>query len=1155
MNSLISPVKMRKVLTVMLLECVILVSILCTVVTICLPAAFFITPAHATTVKKLTSEELADEASVIVKGTVASVTSQWEKEQKVIYTYVHVFVDEYIKGVGSREVTVRQLGGIVDDIGLYIEGAPKFEQGEKVLLYLRPSIRRYDNTYFEVVGLSQGKVPLETSHGVAFGAKNGYVLLVPFAPLLFLSAIRLIKLRRKKVFRHLLCIVAVGIVFLSLLPTQVFAFRLFRTGPTIDPIQPNLFTGGQAVDPTALPPFTHWDHRRFAVGFEIPYTLIDGTADVPGLNEFAAIDAAFQAWEDVNPAIISFTRTFYTGPAPPPLPFRMDGWNVLSWTGDAGDDIQIVAPGANAPPPPNDIVVSAGPDGWIETVVNGDDVYDDVNNVIRAGPDGVCDTTINNFPVGNFSAYTGVYYDRDTGVIFESDIWFNDAETWSIAGPGGTIDVQTMAMHEIGHFIGLAHPIDANDIQVAPVGGAVPPGGVVVAPGLDGTLATNPQGDDIIVGVNAVDGGNGIADTRANNAAYMNPAPNSIMNALYDDTAAANNALSVDDMNGANFLYTPDLGDAPDPYPAKTHSNIQTGTLNDVPIYAPRVGAEHKFGWGVAPPLAPPAPFEFEWLGSLMDNAPDECEAKQVDNDLFDDGVIIWGDLVPGGWLMTTVTISTSGQPGRYVAANPNQWMYLNAWVDWNRDGDWADAGEKIIGAGAPVLGVDAFVSPATPIYGTRIPEWVEPCDTWLRFRLDYAEDVGANRQPWSDPNLNEERGQAAFGEVEDYELPGPCVYLEPKPGRLIDPKNPVCTYWHELHPNFSRYYHLSSWDDTNHDDMLNYCDYIDLTDNETGKVEWYHVERVTVTIKVTLKCHLNYTMYLEYNGTQDEFLTISDPRSTMWHEIYPEYSNQYHLTSWSDTDGSGNLTVSDQIDFEELPGHCWHMDEMATDLIVTPIYRDIAVTNVTPSRPVVHQGSSVNIDVTVENQGDYPESFNVTAYANTTEIETKTITLTSGSSTTTTFTWNTTGFAAGDYAISACAWPVPGEIDIADNTFVNGWVSVAGCFIATAAYGTPMAPQIQVLRDFRDQYLLTNPVGEALVELYYKVSPPMAEFITEHPSLKPLVRAGLMPAVVMSTIAVNTTPAEKIAISGLLALVSVAIWSKKRRGRAPEYS
>jgi len=111
-------------------------------------------------------------------------------------------------------------------------------------------------------------------------------------------------------------------------------------------------------------------------------------------------------------------------------------------------------------------------------------------------------------------------------------------------------------------------------------------------------------------------------------------------------------------------------------------------------------------------------------------------------------------------------------------------------------------------------------------------------------------------------------------------------------------------------------------------------------------------------------------------------------------------------------------------------------------------------------------------------------------------------------------------------------------------------------CFIATAAYDTPMAEEIAILRGFRDEYLLTNPVGQALVDLYYRVSPPIAEFLTEHPSLKPIVRAGLVPAVAMSTIAVNTSPVEKMAIVGSLILVSVAlvVWAARRRGRGPQY-
>jgi hypothetical protein len=76
-------------------------------------------------------------------------------------------------------------------------------------------------------------------------------------------------------------------------------------------------------------------------------------------------------------------------------------------------------------------------------------------------------------------------------------------------------------------------------------------------------------------------------------------------------------------------------------------------------------------------------------------------------------------------------------------------------------------------------------------------------------------------------------------------------------------------------------------------------------------------------------------------------------------------------------------------------------------------------------------------------------------------------------------------------------------------------------------------------------------------VDFYYRVSPPIAQLITEHPSLKPIVRGGLMPSIAMSAVAVNTTPAEKATIIGLLVLVPVAlaVWATRRRGRGTEYT
>ncbi|HUW46456.1 MAG TPA: CFI-box-CTERM domain-containing protein, partial [Dehalococcoidia bacterium] len=63
------------------------------------------------------------------------------------------------------------------------------------------------------------------------------------------------------------------------------------------------------------------------------------------------------------------------------------------------------------------------------------------------------------------------------------------------------------------------------------------------------------------------------------------------------------------------------------------------------------------------------------------------------------------------------------------------------------------------------------------------------------------------------------------------------------------------------------------------------------------------------------------------------------------------------------------------------------------------------------------------------------------------------------------------------------------------------------GCFIATAAYGTSTAEQLDVLREFRDVVLLESAVGSRLVDLYYQVSPPIADFISESSFVRTLVR------------------------------------------------
>lgn len=73
------------------------------------------------------------------------------------------------------------------------------------------------------------------------------------------------------------------------------------------------------------------------------------------------------------------------------------------------------------------------------------------------------------------------------------------------------------------------------------------------------------------------------------------------------------------------------------------------------------------------------------------------------------------------------------------------------------------------------------------------------------------------------------------------------------------------------------------------------------------------------------------------------------------------------------------------------------------------------------------------------------------------------------------------------------------------------------GCFIATAAYGSPMEADVRYLRAFRDQHLLTNEPGKWFVKMYYHYSPPLADYLREHETMRSLTRSFLQPLVWMS--------------------------------------
>lgn len=112
---------------------------------------------------------------------------------------------------------------------------------------------------------------------------------------------------------------------------------------------------------------------------------------------------------------------------------------------------------------------------------------------------------------------------------------------------------------------------------------------------------------------------------------------------------------------------------------------------------------------------------------------------------------------------------------------------------------------------------------------------------------------------------------------------------------------------------------------------------------------------------------------------------------------------------------------------------------------------------------------------------------------------------------------------------------------------------STGGCFIATAAFGSYMEPHVQLLREFRDLYLLTNKQGRRLVRIYYRYGPIAAHFISNNPYCKPIVRICLMPLVGISYVLVKTSPEIKmLMIIGAVFFALALIVRKKLIRRAP---
>ena len=196
----------------------------------------------------------------------------------------------------------------------------------------------------------------------------------------------------------------------------------------------------------------------------------------------------------------------------------------------------------------------------------------------------------------------------------------------------------------------------------------------------------------------------------------------------------------------------------------------------------------------------------------------------------------------------------------------------------------------------------------------------------------------------------------------------------------------------------------------------------------------------VNVLVEVTNEGNrtetFNVTLYYNETALATQTITSLPPRTNT------------NLTLACDTsDLTVNTTYVIKAEASVVPGETDIDDNVFVDGILRIIQgvHDVAVVDVTPSATEFYEGRTVDVDVVVENKGNYTETFNVAAYYNETVIATQTVVnLEAGIRSTLTFLWDTTNVLVNNtYTIKAVAESVPGDINLENNEFVDGFVTL----------------------------------------------------------------------------------------------------------------
>jgi len=175
-------------------------------------------------------------------------------------------------------------------------------------------------------------------------------------------------------------------------------------------------------------------------------------------------------------------------------------------------------------------------------------------------------------------------------------------------------------------------------------------------------------------------------------------------------------------------------------------------------------------------------------------------------------------------------------------------------------------------------------------------------------------------------------------------------------------------------------------------------------------------------------------------------FILSDNNTGTMINETWTNFNSLGTGNSWSNctlTLNSSAVTIQ-WLFYANSSADAWNDTMPPQYLTIRPGIHDIGVTAVIPTKTIIGKGFPLIVNVTVADIGDYPETFDVTAYANMTAVNPPSnLSLTSGDSTVVMFTVNTSAFDMGNYSISAVADPVPVEINMTNNNCTDGFITV----------------------------------------------------------------------------------------------------------------